>query len=128
MFIGHLGLAFGAKSAAPSVSLGTLFLAAPIAELLSEIALFGVGVSLCASSTRPIVVLGVVHLANTVGPLRGRLRRRRLEQRRRVGRVHRVPRFGSDPNAWFEAADAIARERSIDVVLPTHEQDASTLA
>jgi len=34
MFIGHFGLAFAAKRAAPSVSLGTLFLAAQFADLL----------------------------------------------------------------------------------------------
>ena len=34
MFIGHLGLAFGAKTAAPTVSLGTLFLACQFADLL----------------------------------------------------------------------------------------------
>jgi hypothetical protein len=34
MFIGHFGLAFGAKKAAPSTSLGTLFAAAQFADLL----------------------------------------------------------------------------------------------
>ena len=34
MFIGHFGLAFGAKKAAPAVSLGSLFLAAQFADLL----------------------------------------------------------------------------------------------
>ena len=34
MFIGHYALAFGAKRVAPSVSLGTLFLAAQFADLL----------------------------------------------------------------------------------------------
>jgi membrane-bound metal-dependent hydrolase YbcI (DUF457 family) len=34
MFIGHFGLGFGAKKAAPSVSLGTLFLACQFADLL----------------------------------------------------------------------------------------------
>jgi uncharacterized membrane protein YhaH (DUF805 family) len=34
MFIGHFGLAFAAKRAAPSVSLGTLFLAAQLADLV----------------------------------------------------------------------------------------------
>lgn len=34
MFIGHYALAFGAKKAAPAVSLGTLFLAAQLADLL----------------------------------------------------------------------------------------------
>lgn len=34
MFIGHFGLGFGAKRLAPDVSLGTLFLAAQLADLL----------------------------------------------------------------------------------------------
>jgi hypothetical protein len=34
MFIGHFGLGFGAKRAAPSVSLGTLFIACQFADLL----------------------------------------------------------------------------------------------
>ena len=34
MFIGHFGVGFGAKRLAPSVSLGTLFLAAQLADLL----------------------------------------------------------------------------------------------
>ena len=34
MFIGHFGLAFAAKKAAPEVSLGTLFLAAQLADLV----------------------------------------------------------------------------------------------
>jgi hypothetical protein len=34
MFIGHFGVAFGAKRAAPRVSLGTLFLAAQFVDLL----------------------------------------------------------------------------------------------
>lgn len=34
MFIGHFGLAFGAKRVAPSVSLGTFFLACEFADLL----------------------------------------------------------------------------------------------
>jgi len=34
MFIGHFGLGFGAKRAAPAVSLGTLFLACQFADLL----------------------------------------------------------------------------------------------
>lgn len=34
MFIGHFGLAFAAKPVAPSVSLGTLFLAAQLADLV----------------------------------------------------------------------------------------------
>ena len=34
MFIGHFGLGFGAKKAAPAVSLGTLFAAGQFADLL----------------------------------------------------------------------------------------------
>ena len=34
MFVGHFGLGFGAKRAAPAVSLGTLFLACQLADLL----------------------------------------------------------------------------------------------
>ena len=34
MFLGHFALAFGAKRLAPSVSLGTLFLACQFADLL----------------------------------------------------------------------------------------------
>ena len=34
MFIGHFGLGFGAKKAAPAVSLGTLFIASQFADLL----------------------------------------------------------------------------------------------
>src|SRR6476659_2548602 len=34
MFIGHFGLAFGAKKAAPAASLGTLFAACQLADLL----------------------------------------------------------------------------------------------
>jgi glutathione synthase/RimK-type ligase-like ATP-grasp enzyme len=39
-----------------------------------------------------------------------------------VGKVHSAPRFGVDPNAWFDAANAIARDRAVDLVLPTHDQ------
>lgn len=34
MFIGHFGVGFGAKSAAPKVSLGSLFIAAQFLDLL----------------------------------------------------------------------------------------------
>ena len=34
MFLGHFGIGFGAKAAAPRVSLGTLFLAAQFVDLL----------------------------------------------------------------------------------------------
>src|SRR4029453_3607325 len=39
MFIGHFALGFGAKKVAPSVSLGTLFLAAQFADVLWPILL-----------------------------------------------------------------------------------------
>ena len=43
MFLGHFGLGFGAKKAAPAVSLGTLFLAAQFADLMwPTLVLFGV--------------------------------------------------------------------------------------
>jgi membrane-bound metal-dependent hydrolase YbcI (DUF457 family) len=43
MFIGHFGLAFGAKKAAPAVSLGSLFLACQFADLLwPTLLLFGI--------------------------------------------------------------------------------------
>ena len=42
MFIGHFAVAFGAKRAAPAVSLGTLFMAAQLADLLwPNFVLFG---------------------------------------------------------------------------------------
>jgi hypothetical protein len=34
VFLGHFGIGFGAKAAAPRVSLGTLFLAAQFVDLL----------------------------------------------------------------------------------------------
>jgi hypothetical protein len=34
LFLGHFGLGFGAKKAAPALSLGTLFLACQFADLL----------------------------------------------------------------------------------------------
>jgi glutathione synthase/RimK-type ligase-like ATP-grasp enzyme len=39
-----------------------------------------------------------------------------------VRKVHRVPPFGLDPLGWFEAANAISRAHSIDVLFPTQEQ------
>jgi hypothetical protein len=43
MFIGHFGLAFGAKKGAPAVSLGSLFLACQLADLLwPTLLLFGI--------------------------------------------------------------------------------------
>jgi len=41
---------------------------------------------------------------------------------RHVRALHRVPRFADDPLAWFAAANRIAKERAIDVLLPTQEQ------
>ena len=41
MFLGHFGLAFAAKPAAPAVSLGTLFLACQFADLLWPMLLLG---------------------------------------------------------------------------------------
>jgi ATP-grasp domain len=41
---------------------------------------------------------------------------------RRVRRIHSVPPFGRTPLAWFEAARTVARERRIDILLPTQEQ------
>jgi glutathione synthase/RimK-type ligase-like ATP-grasp enzyme len=41
---------------------------------------------------------------------------------RHVRALHRVPRFADDPLAWFEAANGVAKMRSIDVLLPTQEQ------
>lgn len=47
MFIGHFALAFGAKRAAPSVSLGTLFIACQFADLLWPVML-GLGLETVA--------------------------------------------------------------------------------
>jgi D-alanine-D-alanine ligase-like ATP-grasp enzyme len=41
---------------------------------------------------------------------------------RHVRALHHVPRFADDPLAWFEAANRIAKTRSIDVLFPTQEQ------
>jgi glutathione synthase/RimK-type ligase-like ATP-grasp enzyme len=41
---------------------------------------------------------------------------------RHVRRANLVPRFGSEPNAWFDAANTICQIRPIDVLFPTHEQ------
>lgn len=41
---------------------------------------------------------------------------------RDVRRLHRVPRFGADPQAWWEAARSIHREHGYDLLLPTQEQ------
>lgn len=40
MFIGHFGIGFGAKKAAPTISLGTLFLAALFLDLLWPTSLY----------------------------------------------------------------------------------------
>ena len=41
---------------------------------------------------------------------------------RHVHKLHLVPHFGREPFAWLEAASAIAKAQSIDVLFPTHEQ------
>ncbi len=41
---------------------------------------------------------------------------------RHVARVHAVPPFGTHPLVWLDAAHAVARQRHIDVIFPTHEQ------
>jgi biotin carboxylase len=41
---------------------------------------------------------------------------------RHVRRVHRVPRFGSEPFAWLDAAIAVYRVGGFDVLFPTQEQ------
>lgn len=41
---------------------------------------------------------------------------------RHVRAVHRVPRFGTDPLAWCDAAVRIAQERQVDMLFPTQEQ------
>ena len=41
-----------------------------------------------------------------------------------VRKVHSVPRFGSEPLAWMEAAARICRDSAIDVLFPTQEQAA----
>jgi glutathione synthase/RimK-type ligase-like ATP-grasp enzyme len=41
---------------------------------------------------------------------------------RHVRRVHLVPSFARSPLAWLAAANAIAKERGIDVLFPTQEQ------
>jgi predicted ATP-grasp superfamily ATP-dependent carboligase len=41
-----------------------------------------------------------------------------------VRRVHAVPRFGSQPLAWMEAAAKICRDNAIDMLFPTQEQAA----
>jgi len=41
---------------------------------------------------------------------------------RHVRKIHVVPRFGREPLAWFEAANAIAKAQVIDILFPTQEQ------
>jgi len=41
---------------------------------------------------------------------------------RHVRKVHIVPRFGDEPLAWFDAANAIAKATAADVLFPTQEQ------
>jgi hypothetical protein len=41
---------------------------------------------------------------------------------RHVRKLHLVPRFGREPLAWLDAANAIAVTRAIDVLFPTQEQ------
>ncbi len=54
MFIGHFGVGFGAKKIAPSVSLGTLFLAAQFADALWPL----------------LILLGIEHVRITPGATR----------------------------------------------------------
>lgn len=41
---------------------------------------------------------------------------------RDVRRLHRVPRFGLDPDAWWDAALAVAVDHGYEVLFPTQEQ------
>ncbi len=41
---------------------------------------------------------------------------------RYVRKLHLVPRFGLEPLAWLDAANAIAKARAIDLLFPTQEQ------
>jgi glutathione synthase/RimK-type ligase-like ATP-grasp enzyme len=41
---------------------------------------------------------------------------------RHVRAVHAVPHFGTEPLAWLDAAERIARVRKIDLMFPTQEQ------
>jgi glutathione synthase/RimK-type ligase-like ATP-grasp enzyme len=43
---------------------------------------------------------------------------------RQVRKVHAVPRFGSDPLAWLEAAAKICRDNAVDMLFPTQDQAA----
>ena len=63
MFIGHFGLAFAAKRAAPRTSLGTLFVAAQLADLLWPILLLaGVEqVRIAQGSRNPFLTLDFVN-------------------------------------------------------------------
>ena len=89
MFIGHFGLAFGAKKAAPAVSLGSLFLACQLADLLwfsipatlaVEFVLFGAGLAVYLRATSAhdrigsiglwtlVAFLLIIYLAAAFGP------------------------------------------------------------
>jgi hypothetical protein len=63
MFIGHFGLAFAAKRAAPRTSLGTTFVAAQLADLLWPLLLLaGVEqVRITSGSHNPFLTLSFVH-------------------------------------------------------------------
>jgi glutathione synthase/RimK-type ligase-like ATP-grasp enzyme len=41
---------------------------------------------------------------------------------RHVRKVHIVPKFGGEPLAWFDAANAIAKATAADLLFPTQEQ------
>ena len=43
---------------------------------------------------------------------------------RHVRRVHHVPRYGTDPLAWLDAALEVARAEGIECLFPTQEQAA----
>ncbi|HZW21552.1 hypothetical protein [Noviherbaspirillum sp.] len=62
MFIGHFGIGFGAKAAAPKVSLGTLFLAAQFIDLIwPTLLLLGVETVRIAPSAHSITPLVFEH-------------------------------------------------------------------
>ena len=61
MFIGHFGLGFGAKRVAPTVSLGTLFLACQLADLLwPTLVLLGIEVVAVAPGATVVTPLDFV--------------------------------------------------------------------
>jgi len=92
MFIGHFGIGFGAKSAAPKLSLGSLFLAAQFIDLLwPTLVLFGiehVRIVPGATAVTPLIfdyfpishsLLAVLGWAMLVGCVYQVLRRERFE-------------------------------------------------